>query len=82
MKTRITHHIQIQRSFNVWSPKQMILHIKMRTPLYVKNYNIYIAEWFLHNIGYYVTLPFIKNEYIKHINIRCRDVDLIIKEYV
>ena len=82
MKTRITHHIQIQRSFNVWSPKRMILHIKMRTPLYVKNYNMYIVEWLLHNIGYYITLPFVKNEYIKHINVRCRDVDLIIKEYV
>lgn len=33
-------------------------------------------EWYLHNIGYYLTLPFIKNERIKALNLRFKDVDL------
>lgn len=33
-------------------------------------------EWWLHNIGYYVTKPFCFNKSINTINIRCRDVDL------
>ena len=33
-------------------------------------------EWWLHNIGYYLTLPFNKNEKLLAINHRCKDVDL------
>ena len=36
---------------------------------------IYI-EWWIHNIGYYLTLPFIKNEKIKALNERFKHVDL------
>jgi hypothetical protein len=34
------------------------------------------VEWWLHNIGYYVTLPFCGIKSVEKINIRCRDVDL------
>ena len=33
-------------------------------------------EWWLHNIGYYITKPFCHIEAVKKINLRCRDVDL------
>jgi hypothetical protein len=35
-----------------------------------------IIEWYLHNIGYYITLPFIKKESIKKLNIRFKHLDL------
>ena len=37
--------------------------------------SIYI-EWWLHNVGYYLTLPFIKHETINTLNKRFKDVDL------
>ena len=33
-------------------------------------------EWWLHNIGYYLTKPLCKFDYFKKINLRCKDVDL------
>lgn len=34
-------------------------------------------EWWLHNLGYYITLPFAKlSKKIKWYNTRLRDVDL------
>lgn len=33
-------------------------------------------EWWLHNIGYYLTLPFCEYDCIRRLNLRFRDVDL------
>lgn len=33
-------------------------------------------EWWLHNIGYYLTLPFCEYDFIRRLNLRFRDVDL------
>lgn len=33
-------------------------------------------EWWLHNIGYYITKPFCCINWINKINLRCKDVDL------
>lgn len=33
-------------------------------------------EWWLHNIGYYLTKPFCCFDSINKINMRCKDVDL------
>jgi hypothetical protein len=33
-------------------------------------------EWWLHNIGYYITLPFIKNDIILCLNERFKHLDL------
>ena len=41
-----------------------------------RSYNSMYVEWALHNIGYYATAPFTKNEKIKSINERCKHVDL------
>lgn len=41
-----------------------------------RSYKGMYIEWYLHNIGYYLTLPFIKKESIKKLNLRFKDVDL------
>lgn len=41
-----------------------------------RSYKGMYIEWYLHNIGYWITLPFIKNERIKSINYRCKHIDL------
>ena len=46
---------------------EMVLH---RTYL-----SMYI-EWWLHNIGYYITKPFCFIDAIRLINLRCKEVDL------
>lgn len=41
-----------------------------------RSYSSMVIEWWLHNIGYYLTKPFCSNVKIEAINLRCRDVDL------
>ena len=41
-----------------------------------RSYGSMYVEWALHNVGYHVTKPFTKNKKIKHINERCKHVDL------
>jgi hypothetical protein len=41
-----------------------------------RTYDSMYIEWWLHNLGYYLTLPFLKNESIKALNERFRHVDL------
>lgn len=43
-----------------------------------RSYTSMYIEWWLHNIGYYITLPFLKLgiNWINSINRRCKDVDL------
>lgn len=41
-----------------------------------RTYNGMYIEWYLHNIGYWFTLPFIKSEKIKALNERFKHVDL------
>jgi hypothetical protein len=78
--------IQIKNSYNIWKPSRQKLYANTET---LTKYgrltaagclnrswrSIYI-EWWLHNIGYYVTKPFCRIEWIKGINLRCKDVDL------
>ena len=47
-------------------------HIRSASPLL-------IIEWWLHNIGYYLTLPFVKNAKIKALNERFKHVDLMVE---
>lgn len=79
-------NIHIENSYNVWSKTQMFSLI---TETCKAKYNTYLAdktlkrsyrgmyiEWYLHNIGYWITLPFIKNPTLQSINNRCKHVDL------
>lgn len=75
-------HIQIKFSYSVWKPSRMkrLIHYKAYLAgIEVKNYKPYIVEWWLHNIGYYLTKPLVSIPAIKKINLRCRDVDLMVK---
>lgn len=79
-------NIHIENSYNVWSPSRMDSLIMEECynkygTRYVENvlnrtYRGMYIEWYLHNIGYYLTLPFMKNEYIKSLNKRFKHVDL------
>lgn len=41
-----------------------------------RSYCSMIIEWWLHNIGYYITKPFCFIDRVYKINLRCKDVDL------
>ena len=79
-------NIHIQNSYKIWSISMMhdkILveswqrydDVRADIVLNRSSRGMYI-EWYLHNIGYYLTLPFIKNDTIKALNERFKHVDL------
>ena len=73
-------NIHIDNSYNIWSTyqmKQIILqhHSSPLTYLNRSWISLYI-EWYLHNIGYYITLPFKFIPFFQYINLRFKDVDL------
>lgn len=79
-------NIQIKDSYNIWNASYMQYLIEKQCynqyQSYLpevqlnRNYFSMCIEWWLHNIGYYVTKPFCSNERIREINLRCKDVDL------
>lgn len=79
-------NLHIENSYNIWDKKTMFHMITEKcnencgtyladTVLHRSYKSMYI-EWWLHNIGYWITLPFIKNSKLKFINERCKHVDL------
>ena len=79
-------NIHIENSYIVWDWFNMIDIIdevcwqeygSCRPELVMnRSYFSMVVEWWLHNIGYYVTKPFCFIEKIKSINLRCKHVDL------
>jgi len=79
-------NIHIENSYNVWSPNKMmrILRAKCKKEYgssnpektLDRNTGSIIVEWWLHNIGYYVTKPFCSNSKILKLNHRFKDVDI------
>ena len=79
-------NLHIENSYNTWSTGSMHEQIvKACRKRYFsshadivlnRTYRGMYIEWYLHNIGYYITLPFIKNEKMRSINERCKHVDL------
>ena len=78
--------IHIEDSYNMWKVKHMKRTINLEcyknfesyTPEKVLNrdyWSMYI-EWWLHNIGYYMTKPFCFIDGVKKINVRFKDVDI------
>lgn len=80
-------NLHIKNSYNTWSRAQML---DLMTAECVRAYNTddieatlnrslrgcYI-EWWLHNIGYWITKPFwTYSSTILNINLRCKSVDL------
>jgi hypothetical protein len=79
-------NLHIENSYNTWNPNKMkeAIDNKMKDanleadPKKSMNrtYESMYVEWALHNVGYHVTKPFTKNSKMKHINERCKHVDL------
>ena len=77
--------IQVKNSYRIWLPSQMKNEIRWRSmqdyhepdpeKLLNRTYRSMYIEWWLHNIGYFISLP-LKNEFWKQINKRCMHVDL------
>lgn len=79
-------NICIENSYSIWDPRIMYVEITngcratydigLADMLLNRSYKGMYIEWWLHNIGYYITLPFIKQEDIKRLNERFKHVDL------
>lgn len=78
--------IHIENSYNIWRTNRMLYYIEVTCMSTYKRYSanhvlnrsyesMYI-EWWLHNIGYYVTKPFIRFEKIRNLNERFKHVDI------
>lgn len=80
--------IQIKNSYKVW--RRAMMQIRMEWEMMEMDVDFFISpedylhrsyrsmyiEWWLHNIGYYISLPLKKWEFWREINQRCKDVDL------
>ena len=80
-------NLHINDSYNTWSISEMKRKINETAlerygefdsikTLLNRTYKSMYIEWWLHNIGYYITKPFCHIESIQKINLRCKDVDL------
>ena len=78
-------HIQIKDSYKIWKPFKMeclifckLYHIVANINFTITNYNSLFVEWWIHNIGYYLTKPFTFIPWVKALNLRFKDVDLMV----
>lgn len=79
-------NLHIKDSYCIWSISEMKSLIRAASLTIYKStdaemvlrrsYLSMYVEWWLHNIGYYITLPFISFEKIEAYNKRFKDVDL------
>ena len=78
--------IQIENSYKTWRPWAMKIDMAevaydkyqmfdVQLLLRRKLWTLYV-EWWLHNIGYWITKPFSGRGWLGTINSRCKDVDL------
>lgn len=80
------NNLHIENSYKIWNKHTMNGTIvataeeQYNTPLASallnRTYKSMRIEWYLHNIGYYLTLPFIFIPFIEKLNIRFKHVDL------
>jgi hypothetical protein len=79
-------NLHIYDSYNTWSRKDMKEVIRDYAyymydsfepeKLLNRSYKSMYIEWWLHNIGYYITKPLCFIDLFFFINARCEDVDL------
>lgn len=79
-------NIQIIDSYRIWKTSamknfiQFSCGVKYRSlypeELLNRSYQSMYIEWWLHNIGYYLTKPLCGIDPIRKINLRCKDVDI------
>lgn len=78
--------LQIKEGYTVWYPSVMkfLLQVlclgkyqsKKVNEILNRSYISMYIEWWLHNIGYYITIPFCKIHWVKKLNDRFKDVDI------
>ena len=78
--------IKVKDSYRIWDTKIMdaLIHILSyrdhdnadASRVLNRSYKSMYFEWYLHNVGYYVTLPLRFIKPISKLNDRLRDVDL------
>lgn len=81
-----TVNLHIVDSYDIWSTIKMKSEIQNATKQNYgsedpestlnRSYASMYIEWWLHNIGYYLTKPFCRCDYIHKLNLRFKDVDL------
>ena len=86
MYYRPLRNLHINNSYNVWLTSTMLNKInetcdrtygtRFADKVLNRTYRGMYIEWYLHNIGYFITIPFIKNRAIKSLNERFKHVDL------
>lgn len=79
-------NIHIPNSYNMWHIDLMQSQIKIKAKeiydsenpekLLNRSYLSMYIEWWLHNIGYYLTKPLCGVDVIQKTNLRFKDVDL------
>ena len=79
-------NIHIEDSYKIWNTDDMWYAIDdyckangiNDAELYLnRTHTSMYIEWYLHNIGYYLTKPFRNlNDWFCMVNFRCKDVDL------
>lgn len=79
-------NLHIENSYRVWSVYKMlsnIVYISLQCysdadaeKILNRTYRSMFIEWWLHNIGYYITRPFCGITKIERLNLRFKDVDL------
>lgn len=79
-------NIHIPNSYNVWTIPTMVCEIEWfckkkygttnADQVLNRTYRGMYIEWYLHNIGYWLTLPFKKNPKIVVLNERFKHLDL------
>ena len=74
---RIWSRLQMRNNIDFeWSQKNDIWLVMNPEDYLNRTYESMYVEWWLHNIGYYITLPFVKNNKVKALNERFKHVDL------
>lgn len=79
-------NIHIDNSYSTWRCWKMYTKIRIESMrkyrsddaerLLNRTYRSMFIEWWLHNIGYYLTKPFCKIEAVDRLNKRFKHVDL------
>ena len=79
-------HIQIKDSYKIWKESTMTSSILLALGecpdmdwFMGIHGDLLIMEWWIHNIGYYLTKPLVFIPFFKSLNLRFKDVDLMIK---
>jgi hypothetical protein len=74
-------HIQIKDSYKIWKQRDMwrLIFEAFGQIVNVKHFTAIKIEWWLHNIGYWLTRPFISIGWVKKLNERFKHVDLMVE---